>query len=101
MKQVRFRADRPRLGFYLGATLLVLATIEAGAAIVTRVLVHRGWMAWIPTASHERVTHFVTQHNPALGWGPPLDAHGEVLQLAPRGDPAFDSREPSCVSPYG
>ena len=83
------------------AVLLLVGAIEATAAVSTRLMVRWGWMAWIPTASKERIDYYIVNHNPTLGWGPVLNAQGKVLRLDPRSDPAVDDRAPACASAYG
>jgi hypothetical protein len=83
------------------AVLLLIIVSESLSAWTTSTLVGRGWMAAIPDISPQQIDAFLADRNPALGWGPAVDASGEVIRLAPRRDPAFSAEVPPCISTYG
>jgi len=88
--------------FSLILLALVLAVVEGAAALTTRVLVRRGWMANIPEFTPKQVRYYFANRNPLLGWGPAVDATGRVARLAvTRPDPAFSDTLPACASAYG
>lgn len=56
--------------FFALATLIAAAAIEAGAAVTTRQLVARGWMAAIPDLTAAQIAGYFTVVDAAFGWGP-------------------------------
>jgi hypothetical protein len=73
-----------RAAFAATAAVLAAAAIEAGAALTTRYLVGRGWMAEIPSFSRDEIAAYFVHRDPLRGWTSPL-----AIVEAP------------CVSAYG
>src|SRR5688500_13090143 len=81
--------------------LLIVAVVELAAAVVTGVLVRRSWMAAIPAFSEKQVSRYFEERNSLLGWGPDVNAEGQVVTPAPRHDPRRSLPDLPCVSAYG
>lgn len=64
--------------------MLAWLIVESGAALTTRALVSRGWMAEVPAFSASHIDEYFAHRDPALGWRP-----------------AFNSPAAPCVSAYG
>jgi hypothetical protein len=61
---------RARRWTFIAATVIfALAIIEGGAALTTRLLVSRGWMAEIPRLSGADIDSYLAARDAQLGWG--------------------------------
>lgn len=85
--------------FHVLALAGSIALLEISAAGATSWLWRRGWMAEIPDLKAAIVQDYLAHRNPALGWGPRVDASGLVTALSPR--PPVADAAPPCVSAYG
>ena len=77
-----------------------IVVLELGAAGVTVLLWHQGWMPRLQAVTPVMLEDYLAHRNPILGWGPSVDASGQVLVLSGRTAPqAADGA--TCVSAYG
>ena len=81
--------------------LLVMLAVEGAAFATTRVLVERGWIAYVPRFSNHDISRYLHLRNPTLGWGPAIGADGNVVEPQPRPDPLSTPGESPCTSTYG
>jgi len=86
---------------FLIAILISFSVIEILCAMTTLFLVERGWMAALPSLSDRQVNDFLSKQNNLLGWDPPVNEQGEVIEAEPRPDPYFSQAQSSCMSVYG
>ena len=58
-----------------------IVVLELGAAGVSVLLWHWGWMPRLQPVTPVMLADYLAHRNPILGWGPSVDASGQVLVL--------------------
>jgi lysophospholipase L1-like esterase len=91
---------RKQRAFFAIMLLLVGAAAEGVAAVTTRVLVRRGWMAEIPALGPAEQARYFAWRNPLLGWGPRVDTT-DRRPPPTRADPGPGGGAAPCASTYG
>jgi hypothetical protein len=89
--------------------LLSLMLFEMGSFVAIGILVHKGWMAFIPEFTEVQKDLYFRDRDTILGWafvtdstwGPATDSEGLIHTPIARPDPASATLGAPCASAYG